>query len=86
VVPAGRYTLFSIPRADGGLLIVNRQTGQTGTAYDPARDLGRVPLRARPLAAPVELFTIAVDGAAGLLRLQWERTELVVPVRAAVPR
>jgi hypothetical protein len=83
VVPAGRYTLFSIPERDGGLLIVSRQTDQAGTAYEAGRDLGRVRLRARPLAAPVEIFTIAAtpEGAGGVLRLQWDRTELVVPFR-----
>jgi hypothetical protein len=80
-VPAGRYTLFSIPEADGGVLIVSRETGQAGTAYDPARDLGRVRLRARPLPQLVEVFTIAVteEGSGGLVRLQWDRRELVVP-------
>lgn len=83
VVPAGEYTLFSIPAADGGVLIVNRQTGQTGTAYDPAHDLGRVRLTARALPEVVEEFTIRVDqvGDGGELRLQWDRTELVVPFR-----
>ena len=83
LVPAGRYTLFSIPQRDGGLLIVSRQTGQAGTAYDPAHDLGRVRLTARPLAEPVEVFTIAAnpEGAGGVLRLQWDRTELVTPFR-----
>ena len=84
IVPAGRYTLFTIPERDGGVLIVNRQTGQGGTTHDAARDLGRVPLRARPLAAPVESFTIVAEqrGATGEIRLQWDRTELVVPVRS----
>jgi len=83
VVPAGEYTLFSIPAADGGLLIINRQTGQTGTAYDPGRDLGRVRLTARPLTEVVEVFTIRVEPttAGGELRLQWDQTELVVPFR-----
>jgi hypothetical protein len=83
LVPAGRYTLFSIPQRDGGLLIVSRQTGQAGTAYDPAHDLGRVRLTARPLAEPVEVFTIAAnpEGAGGVLRLQWDRTELITPFR-----
>ena len=83
VVPAGKYTLFSMPQPDGGLLIVNRQTGQGGTTYDAARDLGRVPLRARRLAAPVETFTIVAEptGSAGEIRFQWDETELVVPVR-----
>ncbi|MDQ3996414.1 MAG: DUF2911 domain-containing protein [Gemmatimonadota bacterium] len=83
LVPAGRYTLFSIPERDGGVLIVSRQTDQAGTAYDPARDLGRVRLGTRPLAQPVEVFTIAANPEAtgGVLRLQWDRTELVVPFR-----
>lgn len=83
LVPAGRYTLFSIPERNGGLLIVSRQTGQAGTAYNPANDLGRVRLTARSLTAPVELFTIAAnpEGTGGVLRLQWDRTELVAPFR-----
>jgi hypothetical protein len=82
-VPAGAYTLFSIPEREGGVLIINRQTGQAGTAYDAAQDLGRVPLTARPLAEAVEVFTIAVAavGDGGELRLRWDRTELVVPFR-----
>ncbi|MFN2564215.1 MAG: DUF2911 domain-containing protein [Gemmatimonadaceae bacterium] len=87
VVPAGRYTLFSIPDRDGGVLIVNRQTDQAGTAYDVTRDLGRVRLTARPLAETVEVFTIAAnpEGAGGVLRLQWDRTELVTPFRVRTP-
>jgi hypothetical protein len=36
----------------------------------------------RPLDRMVEVFTIAVteEGAGGWLRLQWDRTELVVPI------
>lgn len=77
LVPAGEYTLFSTPEADGGLLIINRQTGQNGQSYDPARDLGRVTMRTRPLSAPVEAFTIRVyEGSGrGVLALQWASTE-----------
>ena len=83
VVPAGRYTLFSIPERYGGLLIINRQTDQAGTAYDATRDVGRVRLTARPLAESEEVFTIAAnpEGAGGVLRLQWDRTELVTPFK-----
>jgi hypothetical protein len=79
-VPAGRYTLFSIPEAGGGVLIVSRDTGQAGTAYNAERDLGRVPLETRALAEPVEVFTLAVtpEGDAGAIRLQWDRSELFV--------
>jgi hypothetical protein len=79
VVPAGDYTLFSIPDANGGLLIINKQTGQNGQQYDAERDLGRIRLRARPLDDVVEPFTIAVsqENGRGVLALQWDRTELV---------
>ena len=33
-VPRGHYSLFLLPREDGGELIVNRQTRQWGTDYD----------------------------------------------------
>lgn len=84
-VPAGRYTLYSVPAPDGGVLIINRQTGQGGTTYDAAQDLGRVPLTRTALAEPVELFTITVDPTptGGALRLQWDRTELSVPFTVA---
>lgn len=81
-VPAGTYTLFSIPAPDGGTLVVSRQTGQNGNAYDPSHDLGRVPMQRVELAETVERFTIAVaptGGQAGELRLEWDRTAFVVP-------
>lgn len=83
VVPAGRYTLFSVPEREGGWLIINRETGQAGTAHDPAQDLGRVRLSTRPLRTPVETFTIKAEteGGANLLRLQWDDAERVAPFR-----
>src|SRR5580765_2110721 len=41
-VPAGTYTLWTVPRANGTAdVIVNKQSGQWGTEYDGARDLGK---------------------------------------------
>jgi hypothetical protein len=79
-VPAGSYTLYSIPAADGGILIINGQTGQNGQQYDQSRDIGRVALTRRPLATPVEVFTIEVrpSGEAGELALKWADSEFVV--------
>jgi hypothetical protein len=79
LVPAGEYTLFSMLTATGGVLIINRQTGQNGQTYDPARDLGRVPVRPMPLGEEVEAFTITARerGGRGQLALQWDRTEYV---------
>lgn len=76
-VPKGSYTLFALPYADRWLLIVNKQTGQTGLQYDEARDLGRVPMTLGKTRKPVEKYrmTLAKTGdASGELRLEWENT------------
>lgn len=85
-VPKGTYTLYTIPARDGWTLIVNRQTEQWGTTYDPAQDLGRVRMTVKKVDAPVEQFTIAIDPPAadgGTLRLLWDSTEARVPIRVA---
>jgi hypothetical protein len=81
-VPAGRYTLFTLPTQQGWKLIVNQQTGQWGTEYDGARDLARIDMQTRKLATAVEGFTIRIqpEGAGGVLRLQWDDMEAFVPI------
>ena len=80
-VPAGSYTLFTIPEPDGGVLIVNRETGQNGNAYDASQDLGRVPMARSERAESVEPFTIEVAETAdgGELRLVWGNDVFTVP-------
>jgi hypothetical protein len=83
-VPRGEYTLFLVPREDGGELIVSDQTRQWGTDYDATRDFGRTPVRRRALAGPLESLTITLvpdfpqeDGVlpSGLLRMAWGDAE-----------
>lgn len=78
-VPAGQVSLYTLPGPQGWKLIINKQTGQWGTEYNEAQDLARVDLTARTLTAPVDQFTITLDG--GQLKLAWELTELSVPVK-----
>lgn len=82
-VPAGTYTLFTIPGVKEWTLIVNKQTGQWGTNYDEAQDLGRVKMTVKPSKSVVETFTIAVkpgDAKNGTLTMAWENVEASVPV------
>jgi len=83
-LPRGEYTLFLLPREDGGDLIVSDQTRQWGTDYDETRDFGRTPVRRRTLAEPLESLTITLvpdfpqeDGVlpSGLLRMAWGEAE-----------
>lgn len=78
-IPRGTYTLYTLPTRAGWKLIVNRQTGQWGTEYDPKQDLARIDLRVRTLREPAESFTIwLVPSAAGrgVLRMAWGTVEL----------
>jgi hypothetical protein len=82
LVPAGTYTLYTLPGEKAWTLIINKQTGQWGTQYDQAQDLARVGLKVEATAAPVEQFTITLTGtgaAAGLLAMEWENTRLTIP-------
>lgn len=82
VVPKGAYTLYTLPSAKQWKLMINRQTGQWGTVYDPSLDLVRLPMKKRTLKTPVEKFTILLErtgSRSGVLRLRWERTEVYVP-------
>ena len=58
-VPRGRYTLWTLPSPDGWQVIINKQTGQWGTVYNPALDLARFPATVEKLTAAVDTFTIA---------------------------
>jgi len=81
-VPAGTYTLYTWPTAQGYQLVINKQTKQWGTEYDQKQDLARVPLTATPLPSPVEQFTIAIEPAGatgGTLALRWADKQLAVP-------
>lgn len=77
-VPAGEYTLFTIPEMDGGTLIINKQTGQNGNSYDETQDVGRVQMGKVENKTSVELFTIdAIErGDKGFLQLKWGETIL----------
>ncbi len=81
-VPAGKYSLWTIPGPAGWKLVINRNTGQWGTDYDAQYDLARLDMKVEPLRQPVEQFTIAIEpsGQAGVLKLEWEKTRASVPV------
>jgi hypothetical protein len=85
-IPRGRYTLYSLLTRTGWKLVVNRQTGQWGTQYDPSRDLVRVDLTAREVATPQESFTLTLVPSVeaplrGQLVLGWGTLQGSVPWR-----
>ena len=82
-VPAGSYTIFTIPNKDKWTLIISKKTGEWGTDYpSPRNDLARIEMKASALPAAVENFTIAFDKSSGgcTLRMEWETTRASVDV------
>jgi len=77
-IPAGNYTIFTIPNQDKWTLIINRKTGEWGIPYEYESDeLGRVDMKVSPTSAVVENFTISLNqmGNSCALNMSWEKTK-----------
>lgn len=61
IVPRGSYSLYTLPDEERWKLIINKQTGQWGTEYNPQMDLARVDLTVKPLRNPVEALTLKIE-------------------------
>ena len=85
-VPAGSYTLYSLPGEKDWKLIINKETGQWGTQYNQGMDLARVEMKVGKTKNKVDQFTITfknkTKNSADLV-MEWENTRLSVPVKLA---
>ena len=89
-IPAGAYTLWTLPNEDGtAKLVVNKQIGQWGATrgdlkeiYNESLDVGRIDLKKDVLDKPVDQFTMVIEknpSGGGLLKMMWENTQFSVP-------
>jgi len=82
-LPAGAYTLFMLPSADGpSKLVFNKQLGQWGLQYDQKQDFARVDLAKSDVDPQVDQFTMSVGAnpsGGGVLKLIWEKTVFSLP-------
>jgi hypothetical protein len=82
-VPAGSYTIFTIPEQDKWTLVISKKIGEWGTAYPgPNEDLARIDMKVSKLPSAVENFTIAFDqsGTGCTLHMDWETTRASVEI------
>ena len=82
-VPAGTYTLWTLPAANGVTLIINSQFGQWGTEYNPRRDFARVAMQTAKTDSSVERFTISIprmDERHATLVMEWGPFRWSVPI------
>jgi hypothetical protein len=84
-VPAGSYTIFTVPAADKWTLIINKKTGEWGIPYKYESDeLARVDMNVSKLPSPLENFTInyAKSGSGCTMQIDWESTRASVDITA----
>jgi hypothetical protein len=84
-VPAGSYTLYTLPGSSRWLLIINKQTKQWGTEYHQDQDLARIPMQSKKLSSPQEKMSISFENTHGNsteLHIRWESVDEYVPVVA----
>ena len=82
-VPAGTYTLFTIPGKEEWTVILNKDLDTWGAyGYKEERDLVRFKIPARKTAAPVESFSISFQPteAGSDMFLGWDETYLQIPI------
>ena len=80
-VPAGTYTLYTIPTGGTWQLIISKKTGQWGIPYPKGEDLGRTPMTMGKAPAAAEQLTISNDDtpAGATLHIDWGTTRASVP-------
>jgi hypothetical protein len=82
LVPAGTYTIYTLPSRKKWMLIVNKQTGQWGTVYKPEMDLGRVEMKEKTIPEQ-ELMSISFDDIkkdSAELHIRWATTDESVKI------
>ena len=76
-VPAGSYTLFTIPAAEKWTLIISKKTDGPGIPYPEGEDLLRVDMHVAKTPSLVENLMITYDRSGGkcILRIRRENPE-----------
>jgi len=85
-IPAGTYTLYTLPSEGTWKLIINKQTGQWGTVYNQDKDLARVDMQKARLSNPQEMMSISFEETHGnmtTLHIRWDKTDVSVFIAAA---
>lgn len=88
-VPAGTYSLYTVPGEKEWEVIVNRSITQWGheSTYTPevqAQEVGRGKVKAETLKAPVEKLTFTAEPNAENTKhlvLEWQTTRVAIPLK-----
>jgi hypothetical protein len=84
-LPAGTYTIFSIPRKDDDwTIILNGELGQWGAfEYDQSQDVLRVDVQARqkqPITEALNIQFSGIENNSTNIVLRWDQTVVRIPI------
>ena len=89
-MPAGSYTLYTLPGEKAWKLILSKKTGQWGIPYPEGEDLGRFEMKTELIEIPIEKLHISFMPAVHknvprakdvcALRIDWEKTRAYVDI------
>ena len=80
-LPAGTYSLFTIPSPTAWKLLINSEAGIAGTAHKAEKDLHTLDMKVTQLPETIERFTILIEPSAtgGTIHMQWDNTRASIP-------
>lgn len=85
-IPAGEYSLYSVPSEGDWTIILNSSTGNWGTTgYDKSKDVARFKAPSYYLTNKVETYTMQFTNISYdkcNLEMTWEYTKVVIPIEA----
>ncbi len=87
MLPAGKYTLWTIPEQDKWTVIFNNKQYDWGINWDgtPVReaeaDVLKVQVPTQVTNSPVEMFTISFDQSIPAMEMAWDMTKISVPIK-----
>jgi len=82
-IPAGKYTMFTLPTQTKWALIISKQTGEWGIPYPGEKfDFARLEMKVSKLGSPLENFTISFDQTRTncTMKLDWETTRASIDI------
>lgn len=87
LLPAGEYTLWTIPERDKWTVIFNSKQYSWGVSFggeasrDAEADVLKVEVPTEVLSVPVEQFTISFNESVPAMELAWDQTKVAVPIK-----
>ena len=79
-MPAGKYSVFTIPGQSGWTLLLSSNLGDDAAVYDSTTIVARIPMQGGTAATPSERLAFEIDPD-GTLRVTWDTVAASVQLK-----